>query len=232
MKTKHFNKVCKVFTIVALMSSIAAGSALAAVPQEKSREINTPIISVEELNNVPLNKKMKKVYTPDQIPTVADVNNALRKLNVSSENPHQIIMLGNGFTIEAGGSNAVQRSGKIEAQTIQNKTASGYFRVNAAFGIKLYDISVSASYTYDDNTNDIKSVQDPISANASGGLGWVGSITQKKAYKIDSKAWDLIADANYSYVKVIGNYSGHIEVRFTGTGNWYMHDTYIGDIHY
>ncbi|MDT0123900.1 hypothetical protein Q9R46_14660 [Paenibacillus sp. RRE4] len=231
MKTfKKISKAAKLLTTAVLMSTIMAGSAIAA-PQVDTTA-SAPIVSVQELNNAPINKKMKRVYTTDQIPTVAEVNEALKTLNVSDANPHQIIDLGNGFTIEAGGSNFVQPSDKIEAQVVQNKTASGYFRVNAALGVKLYDISVSASYSYDDKTNDIKSVQNPISANASGGLGWVGEITQKKSYKIDSKAWDLIADANYSYIKVIGNYSGHIEVRFTGTGNWYMHDTYIGDIHY
>ncbi|UPK44827.1 hypothetical protein [Paenibacillus pabuli] len=231
MMKKYFSKATKVLTTAALMSSIAVGSAFAAAPQTDNPK-NAPIISVEELNNVPINKKLKKVYTADQIPTVAEVNEALQNMNISSENPHQIIDLGNGFTVEAGGFNTATPSDKIEAQVIQNQTASGYFRVNAAFNILLYDISVSASYTYDDKTNEIKSVQNPISANAEGGIGWVGEITQKTAYKIDNKAWDLIADAKYSYVKLIGNYTGHIEVRFTGTGNWYMKNTWIGDVHY
>lgn|GEM_PF-6415567 len=226
---KKISKVAKILTTAVLMSTIMAGSALAA-PQVDTTS-SAPIISVQELNNAPINKKMKKVYTADQIPTVAEVNEALKNLNVSDANPYQFIDLGNGFNIEAGGSNAVQPSDQVGATVIQNTTATGYYRVNA-LGLKLYDITVSASYSYDDKTNEIKSVQNPISANASGGIGWTGEITQKKAYKIDNKAWDLIADANYSYIKVIGNYAGHIEVRFTGTGNWYMHDTYIGDSHY
>ncbi|MCK6073601.1 hypothetical protein [Paenibacillus silvae] len=227
--TKISKAAAKILTTAALMSTIMAGSALAEPKFDTTS--SAPIVSVEDLNNAPINKKMKKVYTADQIPTVAEVNEALKTLNVSDVNPYQIVDLGNGFTIEAGGSNAVQPSDQIGTNVLQNTTATGYYRVNA-LGVKLYDISVSASYSYDDKTNEIKSVQNPISANASGGIGWVGEITQKKAYKIDNKAWDLIADANYSYIKLIGNYAGHIEVRFTGTGNWYMHDTYIGDSHY
>ncbi|MBG9789600.1 hypothetical protein ABD74_17410 [Brevibacillus laterosporus] len=65
------------------------------------------------------------------------------------------------------------------------------------------------------------------SATATGQLGWVGEITDKGVERIDDKVMDAWADSNYTYIKVVGNYAGHIELRFTGTGNYYIHDQYI-----
>ncbi|MBD7970341.1 hypothetical protein [Paenibacillus gallinarum] len=228
---KNLTKVAKVLTTAALFTGLIAGSAYADSGSTKEVTNNSPLISVESLNNNSELKKIGKSFTLDEIPTIENVNIALTELNVSSENPYQKIDLGNGFYVEAGGgiTTPTNSNETANSRTIQNKTASGYFSVNVA-GVKLYDINVSASYTYDDSTTKIKTVQNPISASASGFFGWTGEITNKLAYKIDDTAYDLVADAKYKYIKLIGDVSGHIEVRFTATGNWYMHDTYIGDV--
>lgn len=219
---------------IVLLFGLSAGSAFA--NDSNGKQGNQLIVSVQEMNQIAASKGIEKSYTANDIPTIQEINEALQSLEVSDKNPHQTIDLGNGFSVEAGVTvtdtpiQSKNLQSAAAAGIVHNKTASGYYAVKS-LGVTMFDISVSASYTYDD-TPQILSVQNPISASASGNLGWSGSITNKTDYKIDKTAHDLIADAEYKYLKAVGNYSGHIEVRFTATGNWYMHDTYIGDSHY
>ena len=94
-------------------------------------------------------------------------------------------------------------------------------------GVNQYRITIDEPFSY--TGSKISSYAKTPSASAEAWLGWTGEIKSKSIYSIDSTAKDAIADANYKYIKVIGNYAGHIELRFTGTGNYYMHNTYIGD---
>ncbi|WP_270582425.1 hypothetical protein, partial [Bacillus subtilis] len=54
-----------------------------------------------------------------------------------------------------------------------------------------------------------------------------GKITSKKIANIDKTAKDAIANSDYTFVKYGGNRHGHMELRFTATGNWYTHHVSI-----
>jgi len=86
-------------------------------------------------------KSSRIKLTEEDIPTLAEVNSALKEINVSKNNPYQVIDLGNGFTIEAtvSGDNVVVESTKsvsAKAATIYSATAKGSFSVKA-LGITL-----------------------------------------------------------------------------------------------
>ncbi|MED1909520.1 hypothetical protein [Brevibacillus laterosporus] len=170
-------------------------------------------------------------FTLDQIPTVEEINEALSKIKVSQDNPSQTIDLGNGFAVTTSvslepatnGVNSISPAGKDTlAVTAQGEWAITLFKV-----FRMYAINISENYTYDKKTNKIIDYQKKPSAQATGQLGWVGEITDKGVERLDDTAMDAWADANYTYIKALGNYSGHIELRFTGTGTYYVHDQYI-----
>jgi hypothetical protein len=180
-----------------------------------------------------------------KVPTIGAVNTALAKMNVSKNHPSQTIDLGNGFTVkgEVGaspiGSGAPINLSKImnpNGMTMQPLTiyavhAKAYFEVDT-FYVKEFGISISDDYSYDNSKHVITKYQNPPSASATANLGWYGSITDKSVQTYDKTAADAIADADYKYINAFGNYDGHIELRFTGTGNYYMHDTHIGGSEY
>ncbi|MBP2001840.1 hypothetical protein J2Z69_002896 [Paenibacillus shirakamiensis] len=193
------------------------------------------IASLDEVNKI-FKQNGKALITESQIPTIEQVNVALAKLKVSKGHAQQSIDLGNGFSVEASVSGsvkqvAVQPTAEASGAPITySATAQGSFGVKALY-VTIYTISISDNYTYT-NATKITSYQNPPSASAEGNIGWIGKITGTPSVRnIDSTVKDAIADAEYTYIKLVGNYSGHIELRFTATGNWYIHDTYIGDAH-
>ncbi len=196
-------------------------------------ESNEPIVPYEVIKDEYAKKHIK--LKESDIPTIKEFNEIVEtELNVSKDNPTQTIELGNGFTVEASvweETNFAKSSSTIQplAVPIYNKTAKGSFTVKS-LGVNQFRITVSDNFDY--NGTKITSYQDPPSASAEAWLGWSGSITNKDVRSIDATAKDAIADANYKYIKIVGNYAGHIELRFTATGNYYMHDTYIGDAKY
>lgn len=169
-------------------------------------------------------QKNLRTLSSEKIPTVKEVNKALNSMHVSKDHPYQEIDLGNGFTVEMGVSTDMGME-KIKTQATQNKTASGYYAVKFA-GIKLYDIRVSDNYSYEYGKK-ITKWESPPSASASGFAGWNGKITSKKIVNIDNTAKDAIANSDYTFVKYGGNRHGHMELRFTATGNWYTHHVSI-----
>lgn len=214
---------------------LLSGSQMVLAKSNDNVNDSKQIIPAAYVNEL-LTKDSRTKLTDAQIPTIDDVNNALKELTVSKNNPYQEIDLGNGFTVEATVSGETttlidsQNDLSAKAATIYNATATGSFSVKV-LGVTLYNISVSNNYSYNSDYK-IVSYQDPPSAGASGFVGWSASITNKEVISIDDTAKDAIADATYTYFKIGGSYSGHIELRFTATGNWYIHDTYIGDAEY
>ncbi|WP_156037933.1 hypothetical protein [Brevibacillus laterosporus] len=186
--------------------------------------------SLGEVNKI-AHELGEEELTLDQIPTVEKINEALSKMQVSQDNKSQTIDLGNGFAVTSSvslepassGINSISPAGK----DTQSVTAKGEWAVTLFNTIKIFAINISENYTYNSKTNKIIDYQAKPSATATGQLGWVGEITDKGVSNIDASAKDAWADSNYSYIKVVGNYAGHIELRFTGTGNYYIHDQYI-----
>lgn len=196
--------------------------------QIKAVEVNNePIVDLATAKQA-LQKMNNKVtalsFKTENIPTVKEVNDSLNNMNVSTDNPFEKVELGNGFSVEMGVSSDVKNKLK-QLQAKQSKTATGYYAIKL-LGMKLYDIRVSDNYTYEYGKKIIK-YQNPPSASASGFAGWTGKITNKKINNIDRAAKDAIADANYIYFKIGGNRHGHMELRFTATGNWYTHNVSI-----
>lgn len=193
---------------------------------------NVDVISEKPL--IPLEALKNQDIKLSDIPTIQEFNEKVKEeLNVSRDNPEQTIDLGNGFTVEASVSEETTPSlpksfslAAVTAAAEQNKTAHASFTVKS-LGVNQYRITIDEPFSY--TGSKISSYAKTPSASAEAWLGWTGEIKSKSIYSIDSTAKDAIADANYKYIKVIGNYAGHIELRFTGTGNYYMHNTYIGD---
>lgn len=231
------NKIFRsVFLVVVLLSmalantSVFAETGLTSLVESDVEVIDTnsnePIVPFELVKNV--YEKNNIELKESDIPTIKEFNEKINKeLNVSKDNPIQTIDLGNGFTVEARvwEENSLFKTNS----TIQNTTAKGSFTVRS-LGVDQFRITCSVNFSYDGKK--IVNYQNPPSASAEAWLGWTGEITNKTVQEIDSTAADAIADANYKYIKLVGNVAGHIELRFTATGNYYMHDTYIGTSRY
>lgn len=245
MKRKMFKSIFSVglLSLVVANTNVFAAETSSTSLDESQNKIevidknsNEPIVPFDVIKDRYAKKHIKLEET--DIPTIKEVNEKVEKeLNVSDKNPTQTIDLGNGFTVEAsvGEETNFANSGSRSsiqplAAPVYNKTAKGSFTVRS-LGVDQFRISISDAFSY--NGSKITTYQNPPSASAEAWLGWTGSIKgTPSVYSIDSTAKDAIADAEYKYIKVVGNYAGHIELRFTATGNYYMHDTYIGSSHY
>ncbi|MGG0656435.1 hypothetical protein [Rummeliibacillus pycnus] len=236
-------KVIKSIFAVGLLSLVVANTNVIAAETSPTPLVETQSkIEVDKYSNEPIVplESVKDRYAKEHIklkksdiPTFKELNDKVEKeLNVSKTNPTQTIDLGNGFTVEASveevpnsATNSVSSGIQPLAEPIYTKTAKGSYTIRT-LGVDQFRITVSAAFSY--NGSKITSFQDPPSASAEAWLGWSGSITNRDIYSSDATAKDAIADADYKYLNMASNYAGHIEVRFTATGNYYMHDTWIG----
>ncbi|MGE1022286.1 hypothetical protein [Bacillus cereus] len=223
MKKKFLTSLALTTTLI---TSVGTISTQAAVTSKDPHQVKSMIqqerksISADIVNKVAKEKGFPTVQE-SQIPTIKEVNNALANIHVSKDNPKQTIDLGNGFQITAEVS---ESKNPTTLAASQSKTATGQINYSS-YGVNWYSLKISENFTY--NGQKITYHSPNISANAYGFVGWDGNVTGKYISDIDPSAKDAIADASYKYLKLGGTGFGHIELRFTGTGNYYIHDSYF-----
>lgn len=203
------------------------------VQNDKQREARL-MMSVKDANEILKQQGINKQVTAHDIPTKDEVNAKLKGLQVTKDHPKEVVNLGNGHQVilevgvmqQAQSPKTTSKPGVITPQYSFSQTAYG--KITYVFaGVNVADLIVTDNYTYDDGSAQILSYQDPPSVSApTHWPGWSGTVTGRYVYSIDSTVKDAIGDSSYS-TTTGGNVAGHLEVRFTGAGNYYSHDYYF-----
>ena len=147
----------------------------------------------------------------------------MQQINVSKDNPQQSIKINDKVLIEAEVYSVTSDRVSLNS-TGQEETATGTIRMQV-LGVNVFSLTVSVTFTYDGQK--ILTHQDPPSATASAIVGYSADVTHKDIVDLSPSAKDAIADAEYKYLKIGGTNVGHIQLRFTGTGNYYVHNSYF-----
>lgn len=217
----------KMMSLLLVCSLSLASTSMAQESSTLKKDSERRIFSAELFNqNI---KKGQKKLSEEQIPTISEINKALKGLKATKDSPVVKKDLGDGFSVSLSVSSTQSKPSPQEVSTEkavnQSTTAKGNLSVDY-FGVQVVSFRISNSFTYDGKK--IVKFQDPPSATASGSVvyGWSGEVTEKSINDIDPSAKDAIADASFTHL-FGGSLSGHLELRFTGTGNYYLHDSEI-----
>ncbi|QDX91410.1 hypothetical protein EEL30_02870 [Brevibacillus laterosporus] len=219
------------------LASVALGGTVLAA--EDTKQVNSsidepkkdsePFIPIGVINKA-LAEKGQKAISASEVPTKAQVNKALQGVIASKDDPEKVIDLGNGhkITISVSGTSAPAEQNNVYSvspQSIQSVTAKGEIKYTA--GVDIFTMSITQKYSYDDKITKITQQDKKPSTSYGSGFGWKGSDSEAPyIYEIDDTAKDAVGNGQFKNI-IYGKYGCHIELRFTATGNYYVHDSYF-----
>lgn len=201
---------------------------------QDSKEDMTPkpgkaIATYEQLNEWLKSKGSSATVPTGHIPTVEEINMALQDMKVSRDNKLASKDLGNGFKVEMEVFNTmlpVKVPSYIPYKDVQGKkleaaTATGVVRIMHN-DLTLYTLAANSSeFLYDgERVLDFKDAppsQDPRT------LSSTNDRTEQYLYYYSPFEKDTVVDARFPWLTdEKGALSGHLALRFNGTGNYYI----------
>ncbi|KEO80902.1 hypothetical protein [Tumebacillus flagellatus] len=205
-------------TVVMSSSAFATGQADFDTVTAKNHDSKELVVPLEALNKVAAEKGLKQLSL-NEVATVESVNEALKDVVVQKDE-QKTINLGHGQAIVISAPEVSSTNPSIG----YNVTASG--KIDYVFyGVQLFSLSESENYSYDGTTADIIFYANQPTVSAPGWVGWSTIIDNKYISNIDPKVKDAVADVRWTQTTMTRY--GHMELRFTGAGNWFVHDSYI-----
>lgn len=219
-----------------LASSLLLPSSITFAQDTKTNSNNTndKIVSAKFINEFTKENDLPPVSESD-IPTVDELREATEGLMATEENPVVTKDLGNGFGVTLWVDEAqtdtpapiqeqnqgYKRALSTVAATSQNKTATGGIEYTF-LGISWWRLGASVNFNYNGQKITKVNSYDVI---ASGAPGYSVSNKKAKLADIDPSAKDIVVNADFKYAKFVAESTGHAELRFTGTGNYYIHNS-------
>ncbi|OUM86866.1 MAG: hypothetical protein BAA01_15700 [Bacillus thermozeamaize] len=199
-----------------------------------------PIITLEAYNQLLKKNGLPTVTHEVKIPTFREINEALAKMNVSQDNPYEQVYLGDGFYIEAIVSErtpsndnlSVSGTSDVKPMAVYSTTAKGTIHLKGFFGlIRVASLTMSVNYSYDPNPPaKIVSYQNTPTVAPWALPPGTYKVLMAKNLRIDpaGAVMDAITDVEYDSVPDYNvKFIGHMELRYTATGTYYIHDSWF-----
>ncbi|WP_144497423.1 hypothetical protein [Bacillus toyonensis] len=157
-----------------------------------------------------------------QIPTFSQLNQALTNIHVSPIHPIQTTDLGNGFSITAQ-IHILKASKNVTLSNLATASGEISYKMGTA---SLYTLQIYEQFVYDFRTITFYSKKPTVEADGTL-MEMPGTITEQFIKSVNPIEKDAIGEATYAYIGGKPQVTGHIELRFTGKGNYYIHDSYF-----
>lgn len=220
----------KITSVILASSLLLPSSVIFAQDINSSSEIeqNEKIVSLEFINKFNEENNLPKLSEQD-IPTVKELKEATKGLSATQENPVVSKDLGNGFgvTLWVDNTQPSAQTKSEDNQTValadQNTTAKGGIEYTY-LGVSWWRLTATANFNY--NGQKITRVNS-FDVLASGAPGYSVDKDPAKLADLDPSAKDVIGNAKFEYAKFVATAVAHLELRFTGTGNYYVHDSFF-----
>ncbi|KIV53525.1 hypothetical protein AM501_28505 [Aneurinibacillus migulanus] len=209
-------------------------AAFAQEDKDVNQKLGVKIASQEKLNEWLKSKGVNATVAIGHIPTVDEINAALKDLKASRDNKKLSKDLGNGFKVEVEVFHTptevkvptyIPRK-DVAGKKLESATATGVVRIMYNDQIMYTLAANSLEFLYDgERVIDFKDAPPSTDPRT---LSSTNDREEQFLYYTSPFDKDTIAKARFPWLTSEDNLiRGHIELRFNGTGNYYIKDVYF-----